>query len=909
MDCKRFLVRCGDCWAENLWAAENVAKGCLFGDDGVLAVLPMVHGDFSPVAAKSESDPGGFLNILPPGQDGGVNLGEALGYWIAKKYPKHFNDQTNMYKSLIQRAPTISEGELSRYFKKASLGVQEKPERTYSPKEGVTIRRDSFGVPHIEGETREAAMYAVGYVTAEDRLFMMDVLRHLGRAKLSQFLGESERNRKMDEAQLKVAPYKEEDLTRQIRNLCADGKEGAQICEDVKHYTAGVNAYIKKARLEIGKLPVEYIALFKSPKDWKPEDSVAIASLVGGIFGKGGGQEVANGKFLSQLKKKHGAKEGKRIWEDFRSAEDAESPVTISKRYPYNQGHQVDPRSTALLDLKTVDQTLKELQPPEMKIDGPLGPIDLRVADGMSNALLVDGKHTKEGRPIAVFGPQTAYYSPQLLMEVDVQAPGIEARGVAFAGSNMYVQMGRGKDFAWSATSSGADNVDQWVVKLCEPDGGSPTIQSQGYQYKGTCRPMESWQHTQTVTPWVKKADRKPNMKTKKMDLKVNRTVYGPVSARGTVKGKPVAVVTQRSTYMKELDSAIGFKRVNDPQYMKEGTTAFLEAFDHVNYTFNWFYVDQEDIAYKQSCLCPIRDKRTHPDLPTWGTGEYDWTGSFLKGKDQPQAVNPSQGYLVNWNNKQAPGFRANDSVYSYGPIHRSDLLEKRIKKAVDSGERLTRADMVNMMTDASTVDLKGQEVYPWVLKVLGEKAPNRDPVLQKMRDRLAAWVRAGGHRRDLAGDGRYDYAVAVAIGDAYFQQLVKTIFGSDLKGTKLPSKVEDHPNQRLGSAYNAGYYAYVQKDLRQVLGNKVKDRWHKTYCGEGDLKRCRDDLWKALQNTADHLSKAYDSSNVDQWIYDASKDRIKQEPLGAVEAPTMPWMNRPTFQQVVQVGVPIPQQ
>lgn len=49
-------------------------------------------------------------------------------------------------------------------------------------------------------------MFAVGYVTAEDRLFMMDVLRHLGRARLSQFLGDSERNREMDEAQLKVFP-------------------------------------------------------------------------------------------------------------------------------------------------------------------------------------------------------------------------------------------------------------------------------------------------------------------------------------------------------------------------------------------------------------------------------------------------------------------------------------------------------------------------------------------------------------------------------------------------------------------------------------------------------------------------------------------------------------------------------
>ena len=47
--------------------------------------------------------------------------------------------------------------------------------------------------------------------------------------------------------------------------------------------------------------------------------------------------------------------------------------------------------------------------------------------------------------------------------------------------------------------------------------------------------------------------------------MEVNLTMSGIVSARGTMEGKRVAVVTQRFTYMKELNIAIGFKRVNDP--------------------------------------------------------------------------------------------------------------------------------------------------------------------------------------------------------------------------------------------------------------------------------------------------------------------------------------------------------
>ena len=64
-------------------------------------------------------------------------------------------------------------------------------------------------------------------------------------------------------------------------------------------------------------------------------------------------------------------------------------------------------------------------------------------------------------------------------MEQDVHAPagptgpGLDARGAAFPGVNLYVQLGHGRDYAWSATSAGQDIVDTFAVKLCEPGGGT----------------------------------------------------------------------------------------------------------------------------------------------------------------------------------------------------------------------------------------------------------------------------------------------------------------------------------------------------------------------------------------------------------------------------------------------------
>ena len=58
---------------------------------------------------------------------------------------------------------------------------------------------------------------------------------------------------------------------------------------------------------------------------------------------------------------------------------------------------------------------------------------------------------------------------------MDLHGPDIDAQGAAFPGVSPYVLLGRGQDFAWSATSAGQDIIDTFAEKLCEPDGSAPT--------------------------------------------------------------------------------------------------------------------------------------------------------------------------------------------------------------------------------------------------------------------------------------------------------------------------------------------------------------------------------------------------------------------------------------------------
>jgi hypothetical protein len=95
--------------------------------------------------------------------------------------------------------------------------------------------------------------------------------------------------------------------------------------------------------------------------------------------------------------------------------------------------------------------------------------------------------------------------------------------------------------------------------------------------------------------------------------------------------------------------------------------------------------------------------------------------------------------------------------------------------------------------------------------------------------------------------------------------------------------------------------FAHVQKDLRQVLGDPVTDPWTHTWCGGGDLDVCAERLWASLSETAPTLEAEFDSADVDTWQRTRADDAVRHQAIGVVGVPEIHWVNRPTFQQVVQ--------
>jgi acyl-homoserine lactone acylase PvdQ len=904
-----------------------------------------------PYRAQDYAD-GQAMSILPPGENGLVNATQLTQFETTGSRPANSQDQLEKYAELILAQRHLTDATLTNSYDDESFGVRASDvTRTESPEAGVTIVRDTHDVPHIYGATDPEGAFGAGYAQAEDRLFLMDVLRHYGAGTLSSFLGPSCADEQMDHDELLLAPYTQAQAQQQISDLPKQyGHLGTLAVKMLDSYVAGINAYIAAAQSNPALLPADYAAAVGPPQPWSPTDVVSVAGLIGGIFGKGGGTEVANSALYRYLIHKLGKVKGQQAFLELKDPNDPSAPTTVvDKRFPYEIPGKINPRTTAIPDSTKLTGGPTDTTPGCQGV--PVNPGALAtiaslqsMPQHMSNALVVDGKDTKSGHPIAVFGPQVSYFAPQILSEEEISTPDYHAEGASFPGTGL-VELGRGEDYAWSATSAGSDLIDQRLEKLCKPGGGTPSATQPDYLYKGKCRAMT--EHTFSETGYPKPGGT-GSPTTINHDIYLTR--HGVVQGWTTSHGQPVAVVNQRSTYGHDIDSIIGFLRWGDPKLTHSPQTWFKGA-EQISYTFNWFYVDNQHAAYYVSGADPIRPSDVYPALPTWGTGNAEWKG-FLAPKRHVHEVDPRQGFFVSWNNKPAPGFAAADDQYGYGPVYRSQLLVNQLRHQLNkTHDKVTRANVVQAMSTASTQDLDGVSVLPQLLAyVKGQQEPKG---VAQMLGVLKHWARTGAHRiepyakirkqRALVNNStQYRQHAAIAAMDELEPDLIEAVWNHLLAGPGisgqgstggasvpgyaiLPMQFTNTPNSgdtHLGSAYDGGWEGNMVKTFEQLRGQRPPASYTSaitsSWCGGHGPSGCRVAIDKALLTAYRSLVKANHSKKVTSWTKSSELvadengsggssetmpqyDAIAFRAIGVVGQPDIEWQNRPTFQQVIE--------
>ena len=181
------------------------------------------------------------------------------------------------------------------------------------------------------------------------------------------------------------------------------------------------------------------------------------------------------------------------------------------------------------------------------------------------------------GNTLAVMGPQLGYYYPEIVEQIDLHGPGINAQGVAVPGLAMYILIGRTPDYAWSLTSAGHDVRDVFAEQLCEPDGSAPTRASTHYLFNGVCSAIETFNAgTLGTTPLI-----------------YHVSVHGPVFGTATVGGKPYALSRQRSTFGRDGLNLGALKDMTEGK--ATSPTRFWRTANEFGFTFNWAYVSRND--------------------------------------------------------------------------------------------------------------------------------------------------------------------------------------------------------------------------------------------------------------------------------------------------------------------------
>ncbi len=646
----------------------------------------------------------------------------------------------------------------------------------------VVVRQPSSDVPRIYADTRAEAMWAAGYVTAEDRLFLMDVLRHTAGGSMAELLGPSAVPE--DSAQLGVQDESPQQLTSEMEALPRSmGHEGAQALSDVEQYVDGINAFIGLTRVDPARLPAEYPALGTLPRSWTLADSAAVAVYLVGQFTVFGGQQPQQAEALRMAEQRLGASMGRAVYDDLRLADDPEAVTTLPQSLPSDSTGAINPASVAGIGPSSLVARNAQTGGTEPLGAGAaaaaatathlpgwarsLAIEGLRLPHLESNAVLVDAARSGTDQALAVMGPQVGYYTPEVLLEYELHGPGIDVSGVSFPGASPYPLIGHGIDFAWTGTSAFSANEDVFAERLCNPDGPKPSFTSTHYLYNGRCIAFSSRRIVEQ-TPVSPTSPEPPETVT----LYTLNSVHGPIGRFATVHGVPVALATAAATDGHEAQSYVAFMRL--AENVPTSPQSFIAAMQPYTGSENWFYVDDRDIAVYQSGSFPEHAAGSDPDLPIWGTGQWDWKGfdprtydyDRLPASANPRSIDPSQGYLVNWNNAIAHGWRGAAGDWENGPVVRATMLQDDLNLALSSGP-VDLAELTNMVTAPSlTSDLRGMTVWPWLHDVLRSGGSNQR--LRQLIALLNGWAQAGAQRRSTTADGAVDDSPAVLLIDTW---------------------------------------------------------------------------------------------------------------------------------------------
>jgi acyl-homoserine lactone acylase PvdQ len=294
-----------------------------------------------------------------------------------------------------------------------------------------------------------------------------------------------------------------------------------------------------------------------------------------------------------------------------------------------------------------------------------------------------------------------------------------------------------------------------------------------------------------------------------------------------------------------------------------------------------------------------------HPSLPTWGTGKWEF-GKRLPFKKHPQAINPEQGWIANWNNKPSVGWNNMDQCCAdgrkWGGIQRVALLQDQMHKLLDGAGQAELSDLVDVARVAATQDARG--VY------LGPKLAKWAQPITKGDDKLAAalgvvkdWIATGAHRfnRDDNADAM-DNSPALALFDRWWTELVSRIYDDELGKDGFEAMGVSVTDYSPGTSSGGGFFFDSSSYVRALFDPKAKKKLALDYCDNRETKgkeSCKALVGDAFRAAYEELGK---EQGADMAAWTIPPENIVFQELGAGGVDPIPWQNRGTHNHIAEI-------
>jgi penicillin amidase len=690
----------------------------------------------------------------------------------------------------------------------------------------VKIVRDAHAVPTITAASEADALFGLGFVHAQERLWQMDFNRRVAQGRLAELVGAGGL-----------------DIDRMTRTLGLSAA-AARLLESMDAetrrlldaYVAGVNAALDTRS---GPLPPEFLLTgAPAPAPWTAADSMGWAMLMALDLGQDWRDELARLRLAARFSLDE--------INDLRPPPGSAAVVPTAD-YPalYRLMGLFDPAATpgsapppagpastpplpapraALLD----DADRLAALP-------PLGGLGLGDSLG-SNAWVVAARRSAAGKPLLANDPHLALTAPSVWFLAQLDAPGLKVSGATLPGLP-WVMLGRNAQVAWGATSFHGDGADLYIERL------HPTDPS----------------HYQTPAGWARFDERSEVIKVRggnDVTLTARSTRHGPVlsgvagiderllPARRHVLALRWAVLAPGDTTLAALRALNHARSGADVQRALEGWTL----------TQQWFvFADVAgQIGMQAGGRFPRRaaahDLQGVAPAPGWDA-RYDWDG-VVAGSALPRTIDPPEGWLMSANHDTVPAGYLPRLGHDYALPFRA----QRIAQLLAARDRHDLTSMRAIQTDIRS--LAAPALVAALTRALGAEQPQTEAG-RVMLARLRQW---DGAMAPAAPEPLLFHALQ--------RQLREAVFGDDLGNLAATSAVRAEPTQAL---------------INVLGGGRARD-----WCDRRDtarLETCAQLVAEAIDDTAAELVRSSGRDVLGLRWADAHVARLEHRPLSQVTA------------------------